>query len=72
MARKSGWQEFAENFNSTFEIGNKIQQGIATSKVMNDEKFMAEGAPGFELSGDELEKARYKALGNIAKNSSVK
>ncbi len=66
MARKSGWQEFAENFNSTFEIGNKIQQSIATSKVMNDEKFMAEGAPGFELSGDELEKARYKALGNIA------
>jgi len=65
MARKSGWQEFAENFNSTFEIGNKIQQGIATSKVMNDEKFMAEGAAGYGLSGNELEKARYKALGDI-------
>jgi len=65
MARKSGWQEFAENFNSTFEIGNKIQQSIATSKVMNDEKFMAEGAAGYGLSGNELEKARYKALGNI-------
>jgi len=65
MARKSGWQEFAENFNSTFEIGNKIQQGIATSKVMNDEKFMAEGAAGYKLSGNELEKARYKALGDI-------
>ena len=65
MARKSGWQEFAENFNSTFEIGNKIQQGIATSKVMNDDKFMAEGAAGYNLSGNELEKARYKALGDI-------
>ena len=65
MARKSGWQEFAENFNATFEIGNKIQQGMATSKVMNDEKFMAEGAAGYGLSGNELEKARYKALGDI-------
>lgn len=65
MARKSGWQEFAENFNSTFEIGNKIQQGIATRGVMNDEKFMAEGAAGYGLSGNELEKARYKALGDI-------
>ena len=54
MARKSGWQEFAENFNSTFEIGNKIQQGIATRGVMNDEKFMAEGAAGYGLSGNEL------------------
>ena len=51
MARKSGWQEFAENFNSTFEIGNKIQQGIATSKVMNDDKFTAEGAAGYKLVG---------------------
>jgi hypothetical protein len=65
MARKSGWQEFAENFNATFEIGNKIQQGIATRGVMNDEKFMAEGAAGYGLSGNELEKARYKALGDI-------
>ena len=65
MARKSGWQEFAENFNSTFEIGNKIQQGIATSKVMNDEKFTGEGGAGFGLSGNDLEKARYKALGDI-------
>jgi hypothetical protein len=65
MARKSGWQEFAENFNSTFEIGNKIQQGIATSKVMNDEKFTGEGGAGYGLSGNELEKARYKALGDI-------
>ena len=65
MARKSGWQEFAENFNATFEIGNKIQQGIATNKVMDDEKFMAEGAAGYGLSGNELEKARYKALGDI-------
>jgi len=65
MARKSGWQEFAENFNTTFEIGNKIQQGIATSKVMNDDKFLAEGAAGYGLAGNDLEKARYKALGDI-------
>ena len=32
---------------------------------MDDEKFTAKGGLGFGLEGDELEKARYKALGDI-------
>lgn len=67
MARKSQWAQFAENFKSTYEIGQKLQQGYATKQVMDDEKFMSEdGGAGYGLKGDELERARYKALGNIA------
>ena len=66
MARKSGWQEFAENFQSTYGIVNKVKQGYDTNQVMNDEKFTAEGKGGAGLSGGALEKARYKALGDIA------
>lgn len=65
MARKSGWQEFAENFQSTYGIVNKVKQGYDTKQVMDDEKFMAEGKGGAGLSGGALEKARYKALGDI-------
>ena len=65
MARKSGWQEFAENFQSTYGIVNKVKQGYDTKQVMNDEKFTAEGKGGAGLSGGALEKARYKALGDI-------
>ena len=65
MARKSGWQEFAENFQSTYGIVNKVKQGYDTNQVMNDEKFTAEGKGGAGLSGGALEKARYKALGDI-------
>ena len=32
---------------------------------MDDEKFMTEGSAGFGLEGDALEKARYKALGDL-------
>jgi len=67
MARKSQWAQFAENFKSTYEIGQKLQQGYATKQVMDDEKFMSEdGGAGYGLKGDNLERARYKALGDIA------
>jgi ribosomal protein S16 len=67
MARKSQWAQFAENFKSTYDITRQVQQGYATKQVMDDEKFMSEdGGAGYGLKGDELERARYKALGNIA------
>ena len=66
MARKSQWAQFAENFKNTYEIANKVQQGYQTRKIMDDEEFTAEGNAGAGLSGNALEKARYKALGDIA------
>ena len=65
MARKSGWQNFADNFNSVYGTFNKVGQNIESKRIMDDEKFTAEGAKGFGLSGNALEKARYKALGDI-------
>lgn len=65
MARKSPWQEFADNFNSVYGTFQKIGRDIETSRLMDDEKFTAEGGLGFGLEGDELEKARYKALGDV-------
>ena len=65
MARKSPWQEFADNFNSVYGTFQKVGRDIETSRLMDDEKFTAQGGLGFGLEGDELEKARYKALGDV-------
>ena len=65
MARKSPWQEFAENFQGVYGTFKQIGQDVETSRIMDDEKFTAEGGLGFGLKGDALEEARYKALGNI-------
>ena len=65
MARKSGWQEFSENFNSVYGTFKQIGQDVETGRIMDDEKFMAEGKAGAGLKGSALEKARYKALGDI-------
>ena len=65
MARKSPWQEFADNFNSVYGTFQKVGRDIETSRLMDDEKFTAEGGLGFGLEGDELEKSRYKALGDV-------
>jgi hypothetical protein len=65
MARKSPWQEFADNFNSVYGTFQKVGKNIETARLMDDEKFTAKGGLGFGLEGDELEKARYKALGDI-------
>lgn len=65
MARKSPWQEFAENFQGVYGTFKQIGQDVETGRIMDDEKFTAEGAAGAGLSGGALEKARYKALGDI-------
>jgi hypothetical protein len=63
MARKSGWQEFADNFNSTYGTFKKIGMDYETAELMDDEKFKTGLGKG--LKGTELDRARYKALGDI-------
>ena len=64
MARKSPWQEFAENFDAVYGTFQKVGKNIETSRITGDE-FTEEGGLGFGLKGDALERARYKALGDI-------
>ena len=64
MARKSPWQEFAENFDAVYGTFQKVGKNIETSRITGD-KFTEEGGLGFGLKGDALERARYKALGDI-------
>lgn len=70
MARKSPWQEFAENFKGVYGTFKQIGQDVEAGRVMSD-KFTAEGGLGYNaktgkaLEGSALDKARYKALGNI-------
>ena len=65
MARKSPWQEFTENFQSVYGTFTKLGKDIETARIMDDKKFTGEGGLGFGLEDDELEKARYKALGDV-------
>ena len=65
MARKSPWQEFAENFDAVYGTFQKVGTNIETSRIMDDEKFTAKGGLGEGLKGNALETARYKALGDI-------
>ena len=66
MARKSGWQEFTENFQGVYGTFKQIGQDVETSRIMDDEKFTGKDGAGAGLKGSALEKARYKALGDIA------
>ena len=71
MARKSGWQQFSDNFNSVYGTFNKLGQQIETAKLMDDDEFTKPGGLGYDsaaktaLTGDALETARMKALGDI-------
>jgi hypothetical protein len=65
MARKSPWQEFAENFKGVYGTFKQIGQDVETSRIMDDERFTGEGGLGAGLKGSALDKARYKALGDI-------
>ena len=37
MARKNQWEQFANNFSSFYDLGNKIQTGIGAKRIMADE-----------------------------------
>jgi len=62
MARKSRWANFAESFNGTYGTLNNafrnVQMGRAMSADYNDDE-------GNALTGDALDRARYKALADI-------
>jgi len=62
MARKSRWANFAESFNGTYGALNNafrnVQMGRAMSADYNDDE-------GNALTGDALDRARYKALADI-------
>ena len=36
MARKNQWEQFADNFTTFYDMGNKLQTGIATRKIMDE------------------------------------
>jgi hypothetical protein len=62
MARKSQWQQFSDNFSAVYGTLNKTFEDFESGKVMRQEfKDEAGGA----LSGDALDRARYKALADI-------
>ena len=44
MARKSGWQEFAENFKSSYKMVNDVKRQYATNQIMKDK--IEEGESG--------------------------
>jgi len=37
MARKNQWEQFANNFSTFYDLGNKVQGGIASRKIMDEE-----------------------------------
>ena len=55
MARKSGWQQFADNFTSTYDVVNKFGKDRAINDIMDqevEEQFGEDGAStGFTVNG---------------------
>lgn len=37
MARKNQWEQFANNFSTFYDLGNRIQTGIGARKIMDEE-----------------------------------
>lgn len=72
MARKSGWQQFAENFKSAYDTVNEFERAGAERDIMDqevEEQFDASGAStGFTMGGktygsmDDVGLARNKQL----------
>jgi len=62
MARKSRWQQFSENFNSTYSTLNGAFEDFETAKVMKQD-FNDDA--GNALAGTELDRRRYQALADI-------
>jgi len=52
MARKSGWQEFAENFKSSYKMVNDVKQQYATNQIMKD-KIEENDAGKYTYMGEE-------------------
>lgn len=62
MARKSRWQQFADNFNATYNTFNNAFSDFEEAKVLKKEFT---GDDGQALTGQDLDRARYQALADI-------
>lgn len=63
MARKSGWQQFADNFNSVYGTFNKLGRNIESKRVMDQEEFFDED--NNPLTGLQADRARMRALADV-------
>jgi hypothetical protein len=64
MARKSGWQQFADNFNSVYNTFNTVGRNIESKKLMDQEEWTdAEGNPITDAALQD--RARMRALADI-------
>ena len=62
MARKSRWQQFADNFNSVYGSFTNVAKGIEGKKVMDEEYT---DANGIALTGADLDRRRYEELAKV-------
>jgi len=71
MASVNAWRDGMNAFKDTYGMVRGIQKTNRTKKIMDDEKFTAEGGRGYDkktgkaLEGSALEKARYSALSDL-------
>lgn len=68
MARKSGWQQFTDNFNSVYGTFTKLGKDIETSKIMrDDQQFYAadDKDKANPLEGLQRDRARMRALADV-------
>jgi hypothetical protein len=65
MASVNAWADGMSAFKDAYGMVRGFQKTNRTKKIMDDEKFMAEGGAGYGLEGSALEKARYRALGDL-------
>lgn len=62
MARRSRWANFADSFNGTYGALNSAFRNIQMGRAMSADYKDDEGNP---LTGDALDRARYRALADI-------
>ncbi len=63
MARKSGWQQFTDNFNSVYNTFTDVAKDVETNKIMKQEEFL--GADNKPLEGLQRDRARMRALADV-------
>lgn len=71
MARKSGWQEFADNFKSSYKMVNDVKQQYATNQIMKD-KIEQNEAGKYTYMGKEYgteNEALSQQYGRLADNA---
>jgi len=71
MASVNAWADGMSAFKDAYGMVRGFQKTNRTKKIMDDEKFTAEGGRGYDketgkaLEGSALEKARYSALSDL-------